>query len=630
MPRTILVVFDTNFFVALGEVLPKAEVESFVGGLLASFVENNFRPVVPSRVLAEVEHFNRQLSRIIESEILVEAPIDIEHDTFFTDVTVMNEHMHRRWFNPGEVTDIEILTVAKHLVDDRAANLLEHAADEIWIISDDEGVENAASFLFKDDVIVKGAGAFLGAMMAVSDNMKFQDAIALVSQRLFKYFTSYRTSEGRRPVAHIEAFFAQMLESIRMARDDINGNFSRNTITELELALNTGNPLPEPLTLYAPVLAIVRESLAAPDAVLVQEIDLTATKIINALGALLPELAEPTDYTRIYNFIAFYLMKLFLDAFKINFIDKQLHAAFKYLTLAKAIVQPFLNQPVADRLYFSIIIVETVFCVITGYKDKDYISENIGFLVATYQQGHVPALVPVEQINLLLLANQLLNGAGIEVADIPGEICIPSDDSSLACPRSILQSMVLVIEDFCDELVEFGRHDVALDIHVNLLPLVQNDEEEKTRIEGKIYLDCLLLNQAIPVCVETPFCEGWETTQEALENDKTYAESTPIDQVDEAYRKRIKVLRYDASNSTYTCWVYPLRSKFFVQLSVDAKPDVPEALKEFRIVSGAIRVEAFDEAARASSGARGLVEVSPGADIYMEFYREKFFTLNLV
>ena len=233
-------------------------------------------------------------------------------------------------------------------------------------------------------------------------------------------------------------------------------------------------------------------------------------------------------------------------------------------------------------------------------------------------------------INLLLLANQLLNGAGIEVVETPGEICTPLGDSSLACPRSILPNMVLVIEDFCDELVEFGRHDVALDIHVNLLPLVQNDEEEKTRIEGKIYLDCLLLNQSLPVCIETPFCEGWEQTQEELGSEKVYPESTPIEQVNEAFRKRIKVLRYDASNGVYTCWVYPLRSKFIVRLPPDVKVDVPEALKEFRIASGTIRVEAFDEAVRASSGTRGLIDVSPEADIYIEFYRQKFFTLNLV
>ncbi|MEX2683002.1 MAG: PIN domain-containing protein [Candidatus Sigynarchaeota archaeon] len=628
MNETIAII-DTNFFVGLMEVVRSFdEIADFIKSMQASFVENNIKMVLCSRVMAELDKFDPTLAMYLEINFKVHPPVDVDKDQFFLNLKWINSQRRHdmRWFNVDEITDLEVLTVAKHIQEDSTGRG-EHP--DIVIVSNDEGLQKAADFFFNGLVKVQDPAVFLTILLGVTDDKKAQSEIAETAKRLFHYFTSYRTSRGRPPVRQLDAFFAEIQNAIRLAREDIEPYFKQGTIQAFERYMITGKPFKNDIVVYEPALAIVKGLLTLPTDEFLKTIDERLHELFLAFNTLARSLNEPTDFTRFYNYISIYLIRLYLDAFKRCFIARDLAASYKYMALAKSLVQGLANQPSAHRLYFSILIAEATFAIITGFMDSNYVAATIDFLANAIRKRQLPSLISPDQVYLLIAISQYKDQKGIEVTNDAGRNC-EYRETGLRCTREYFNGLLLHIEQFCDELTSFGQHELALKILTQLYKVLPAKSDEANRVEGKIYLICLILQQAIPSCVGDVFPKSWEKTNEPLEKENTHESFTAFDAASKAYKSQIKILSFNAIKKEYLCWIYPLKSRFKLIIPPEIEIKNPAALKELKIQSGSIKVIPASQNADLAQYARGTIELGKDCQVQTRYYEEKFFTLNLI
>ena len=128
--------------------------------------------------------------------------------------------------------------------------------------------------------------------------------------------------------------------------------------------------------------------------------------------------------------------------------------------------------------------------------------------------------------------------------------------------------------------------------------------------------------------------DEWERTDEVLEEDDMHTNFIDIKTVNKAYQKRIKVLSLkepqEGDGKLFHCWIYPLKSKFLVRIPSDIEIYHPVLLKDFKILSGKIRIEPFNGSERKENDARAMIELAPDCDLETDYYHEKFFTLDLI
>ncbi|NMC06972.1 MAG: hypothetical protein GYA24_17270 [Candidatus Lokiarchaeota archaeon] len=525
-----------------------------------------------------------------------------------------------------EVTDLEVITIAKHLRDEHRAGS-DHP--DIIIVSNDEGIQRATDHFLKGDVKVLEPAVFLSVLLGVTDDKAVQDEIAETSLRLFRYFTAYRASTGRAPIRQLDAFFQEIQSAIRLARADFEPYFEQGTIQAFERYIISGDPFPNRMVSYEPTLAIIKGLLALPNDEFLAVIDDRLHELFLALGSLARSLHEPNDFTRFYNYITTYLIRAYLDAFKICFLGGDLAAAYKYMTLAKALVQCLANQPSAQRLYFSLLIAEASFAIITGHVGDNYVESTIEFLANAIKKRQLPTLISPDQVFLLIAIWQCKKQKGIDVRPGQGRDC-EYRETGLRCTRDYFSALLLHIEEFCDELTSFGKHELALAILMQVYKVVRGESDESSRIEGKIYLICLILQQAIPSCVGSVFPASWEQTTIPLAKDDTHVSFTPLDMASNAYKNQIKILSYIPATGAYTCWVYPLKSRFTLVVPVEVEIKAPARLKAVKLLAGSIKVTPATSNAGSSQGVRGTIELGKDCKVQAYYYEDKFFTLNVI
>nr|MDO8085105.1 hypothetical protein [Candidatus Sigynarchaeum springense] len=628
MKETIAIV-DTNFFVGLMQVVRSFdEIADFIKSMQASFLENNITMVLCSRVMAELDRFDPTLVMYLEINFKVQPPVDVNKDPFYLNLKWINSQRRHdmRWFNVDEVTDLEVLTIAKHLHEDYA-NRGEHP--DIIIVSNDEGVQRAADFFLKDDVRVQDPAVFLTVLLGVTDDKKVQSEIAATAKLLFQYFTSYRTSMGRPPIRQLDAFFSEIQNAIRLTREDIEPFFKQGTIQAFERYIITGEPFGKDIVIYEPALAIVKGLLTLSNDDFLETIDGRLHELFLAFNTLARSLNEPTDFTRFYNYISIYLIRLYLDAFKRCFLGRDLPASYKYMALAKAIVQGLANQPSTHRLYFSILIAEATFAIITGFTDRNYIAATIDFLANAIRKRQLPSLISPDQVYLLIAISQYKDQKGIEVTNATGRNC-EYTETGLRCTREYFSALLLHIEQFCDELTSFGQHELALTILTQVYKVLPAESDEANRVEGKIYLICLIMQQTIPTCVGDVFHKSWEQTNAPLEKENTHESFTAFDAASQAYKSQIKILSFNATTKEYLCWIYPLKSRFKLIIPPEMEIKAPTTLKELKIQSGSIKVIPASKKEGATIDVRGTIELGKDCQIQTRYYEEKFFTLNVI
>ncbi|MBN2151856.1 MAG: hypothetical protein JW839_10445 [Candidatus Lokiarchaeota archaeon] len=627
--RETIAIVDTNFFVGLMQVVRSFdELADFVKGMQVSFVENNITMVLCSRVMAELDRFDPTLVMYLEINFKVQPPVDVNKDSFYLNLKWINSQRKKdaRWFNVGEVTDLEIITVAKHLHDDLTAR---GEGLDVVIVSNDEGVQRATEYFLKGLVKVQDPAVFLTVLLGVTDSKDVRDEIAATARRLFQYFTSYRTSMGRPPIRQLDAFFGEIQNAIRLAREDIEPFFKQGTIQAFERYMITGEPFQKGVVAYEPALAIVKGLLTLPDDEFLGAIDGRLHELFLAFNTLARSLKEPTDFTRFYNYIAIYLIRLYLDAFKRCFVGRDLPSSYKYVALAKSLVQGMANQPSAHRLYFSILIAEATFSIITGFTDSNYVAATIDFLANAIKKHQLPSLIPPDQVYLLIAILHYKNGKDIELTNAAGRDC-EYGETGLRCTREYFGGLLLHIEQFCDELTSFGQHDLALKILLQVYKVLPVDTDEAARVEGKIYLICLIMQQSIPSCVGDVFPKSWEQTSEPLEEENIHESFTSLDAASRAYRSQIKILSYNATTKEYLCWIYPLKSRFNLIIPPEVEIKAPTILKELKLQSGSIRVTPTSQAKGHTTEVRGTIELGKDCHVQLRYYEEKFFTLNLI
>ncbi len=628
MKETIAIV-DTNFFVGLMQVVRSFdELADFVKSMQASFVENSITMVLCSRVMSELDRFDPTLVMYLEINFKVQPPVDVNKDPFYLNLKWINSQRKHdaRWFNVEEVTDLEVMTVAKHVHED-SVKRNEHP--NIVIVSNDEGIQRAADYFLKDMVKVQDPALFLTFLLGVTDSKEVQNEIAATANRLFQYFTSYRTSMGRPPVRQLDTFFAEIQNAIRLTREDIEPFFKQGTIQAFEKYMITGEPFEKEVVVYEPALAIVKGLLTLPDAEFLEAIDGRLHELFLAFNTLARALKEPTDFTRFYNYIAIYLIRLYLDAFKRCFVGHDLPASYKYMALAKSIVQGLANQPSAHRLYFSILIAEATFAIITGFTDSNYVAATIDFLANAIKKRQLPSLISPDLVYLLIAISHYKDERGIEVTNAAGRNC-EYKETGLRCTREYFNDLLLHIEQFCDELTSFGRHELALKILLQVYKVLPANSDESSRVEGKIYLICLIMQQSIPSCVGEVFPKAWEQTQVPLGQSDTHDSFTPFTAASQAYKSQIKILSYNATTKEYLCWIYPLKSRFKLIIPPEVEIKAPTTLKELKLQSGSIKVSGASKAKGSAKDVRGTIELGKDCKIQTHYYEDKFFTLNLI
>lgn len=632
--KNIIGIIDTNFFLGIKTVTENfGELTLFLDNWKGSLDENRITAIIPFRVLSEVERFDMNLGKYLESNFQVYPPVNTKEDKFFMNVKWVNRHRKKksRWFHVGEVTDLEILTVAKKIHDSYKNDRTSTFQTEIWIISNDEGIQKAAAQFLHGMVKVKESATFLGFMLGVSNAEDFQDNVEVVSKKVFKYFTRFRMREGRKPVSQLNNFFSEMLNSIRMARKDIQSNFDENIISEFERYVTSGKHLEGQLKVYEETLALVKKSLEMDEHEYFR-LDIISNKITISLSNLSLNLKEPADFTRFYNYIAIYLIKIYLNAFKIHFTNHSLDSAFHYIQLAKVLAQGMLNQEEMARARVLISMGEAIFLHVTGHKSEDYIEDSVEDLLEVVASGKLPTYVPEDLINLLVVISHLKKGGEIKILDTDTSCNYNKDCISFS--REYFKVFAYLIEDFCDEITSFGNHELALRLYHDLYNLLPVKSDDHSRIEGKIYLTCLIMKKESDECIKGISLDELENTRERLPKKHVHEERVNIDEASNAYKKRLKILSFKNDPSgdgmLFHCWVYPIKSKFLVKIPPSIEIEHPARLKDFKIRGGSIKVTPFDEAEREENDARGLIVLSPDCELETEHYNEKFFTLDLI
>ncbi len=629
MKETIAVV-DTNFFVGLMQVVRSFdELADFVKTMQSSFVENNITMVLCSRVMAELDRFDPTLVMYLEINFKVQPPVDVNKDSFYLNLKWINSQRKHdvRWFNVDEVTDLEILTIAKHIHEEHVKS---GEQPNIIIVSNDEGVQRGAEYFLKDIVKVQEPAVFLTFLLGVTDSKQVQDEIAATSKRLFQYFADYRTSTGRMPIRQLDAFFGEIQSAIRLARADIEPFFEQGTIQAFDKYMITGEPFQKDMVTYEPVLAIVKGLLTLPNDEFLKVIDGRIHELFLSFGSLARALKEPTDFTRFYNYIAIYLIRIYLDAFKQCFHNHDLPASFKYMALAKSLVQGLVNQPSARRLYFSVLIAEATFAIITGYTDGSYIESTIDFLANAIINRQLPNLISPDQVYLVIAISHYKNQKCIEVTKKPGREC-EYRETGLRCTREYFSGLLLHIEQFCDELTSFGQHELALKILLQVYKVLPVNSDEASRVEGKIYLICLILQQSIPTSVGDVFPKDWEQSNVPLKLGDTHESFTPLAAASPAYKSQIKILSYNAESKEFLCWIYQLKSRFKLVIPPEVEIINPTTLKELKLQSGSIKVTpVVGNRKGIKTAVRGTIELGKDCQIQTHYYEDKFFTLNVI
>lgn len=623
--KETIAIFDTNFFIALADIKGSFDdLADIINDIKFTFEENNITPILPFHMMAELDGFEPNLVTYLEINFSVYSTVDINNDDFFLQLKQANQQLKpdSRWFNLEEITDLEILTIANRIHNEISSRTDAEVAG-ILVISADEGIQKAGEYMLSGIVEVQEPATFMSYLYGIADQKEVRDRLETVSKQLFTYFTSYRMHTGRRPIRQLDSFFSQMLDAIRLAREDIEPQFDSDTIKAFEKFI-TGENLDQDLAIFGPTLFIIKDLLNFADKELIKLIDARLHNLFLELNELSIQMNEPTNYTRFYNYIAIYIIRIYMNTFTLSFLAGDLEFAYKSVTLAKVIVQGLINQPGATRLYFSILMLETAFCIITGFKPDDYITASIKFLSNAVKNHRLPTFISVDQVNLLIAVNQFKIGEPIILLE--NESSCTYNDEGFACQRDYFAGLLVLIEDFCDELASFGKHELGLKILMQVHPLVETKSDDDIRLEGKIYLECLILGKSVPKDLADVFPKSWEKTREPLSEELICTEMTPIDAVNEAFTKRIKVLSFNSEEKYYICWVYPLKSRFKVLLSTDQ----PELLKEFKILSGMIKIFPLDKKERKKLDIRGAIEVGHDCSIQQYYYQETFFTLNLI
>ncbi|MHA1684359.1 MAG: hypothetical protein ACTSUE_25710 [Promethearchaeota archaeon] len=644
--KRVIVVVDTNFFLAIKTVTtregPRDFHIQFLEDLIQSFEENNITMIIPSRVLSEVEHFDMNYARFLELNFQIYPPVDTDSNSFYMNVRWINRSRNKRtrWFHVGEVTDLEVLTVANDLAGEHSDK--ERAVDEIWIVSNDEGIQKAAGYFLKDErgIKVLESATFLSYLLGVSNVEHLQDDIEMVTMKIFDYFTSYRSMEGREPISQIDTFFSQLLSAIRVARKDVQGYFQPEIREIFERFLLDGEAVPQELMDYGPALEKVKLLLELKEGE-ISSIENHANDLYHALGKLSRMLKEPADYTRFYNYISHYLIRIYLNAFKVNFINHDLPASGECINYTKLISQVLMNNPSMGGMQVSLIMIETVFLLITRGVSGTLIEQNINFLRGLIEDNRVPSFIPRDMINLLVTMTLLLKGEKITLVDEKNDIC-HFHDGHMTISLIYLKPLFYLMEDFCDEVASFGNHALALDIYSSLYEITGDLPDEKVRIEGKMYLTCLIVNknaETMKGCWSGLFTDSkgsWEKTREPLEPEFIHEVFTSVANVPRPFQKRIKILNYHGQQDNdlleFTCWIYAIKSKFTIRIPPQTLTNDPTLLKEIKILKGNIRVEPVEltettETTRHPS--RGVITIDDGASVISYYYHDKFFTLNL-
>jgi len=629
--KDTIIIYDTNFFVSLIENTKSFdELIDFINELKSTLVENNITTILPFQVVAELGGFDPNLVTYLEINFKVHPPVDITKDKFFLNLRWINSQRKHdlRWFNTEEITDLEIITVAKETYDEFVKKK-GMPPPEIIIVSNDEGIQKASEFFLKDIAKVQESAPFLGFLYGISDKKDVQERMENMSKRMFKYFTRYRLENNRRPIRSIDNFFADMLNSIRLAREDIEPQFGEEVIKSFEKYIITHEQLAPDLLIYESSLVIIKQMLAVPDAQFLNIVDAKMHELFLKLNALVTRMNEPQDYTRFYNYLSIYLVRIHLNAFKICFFWHDLDLSTKHMALAKLAAQAMINQPGANRLYYSILMVETAYCIITGAKDDAYVASSINFLADALKRRKVPALIPPDQVNMLIAIYSCIKEKRIDILNTKGVNC-ELNETSLRCPKEYFSILLVLVEDFCDELTSFGNHQLALKVLSHVHGLLENGSDEDIRIEGKIYLICLILGAKIPEPLAHLFPGDWERTKEPLENAIIRNDFARIETVDAAFKKGIKVLTYNHEGKFFICWIYPLKSRFKVIIPNEINITAPERLKDFKVLAGSIKINKPDEKERKDLSIRGIIELDRECTIQPFYYQDKFFTLNLI
>ncbi|HME55703.1 MAG TPA: hypothetical protein VKM55_26085 [Candidatus Lokiarchaeia archaeon] len=623
--KETIAIFDTNFFVALADIEKDFDkLADFIQAMKAAFTENNITPILPFHVMTELDAFEPNLVIYLQINFPVYPPVDINNDPFYILLKETNQERapDDRWFNLEEVTDLEILTIANRIHDELQAQGSAEVAG-ILVISGDEGIHNAGEYMLASSAEIQEPETFMSYLFGISDMKVSRDRFETASKGLFAYFTNYRMHTGRRPIRQLDSFFSQMLDAIRLAREDIEPQFDEDTTNAFETFMMGGTLAPD-LAIFEPSLAIIKDMLQLRTEDVATFIEARMHDLYLELNNLEVQMSEPTNYTRFYNYIAIYIIRIYTNSFTSMFLSGSLDFAFKCITLAKAIVQGMINQSGANRLYFSILMVETAFCIITGFKSEDYVTASIVFLSNAIKNHQLPTLLSQDQIDLLIAVHQCKINQCITIIDDNSSCTY--DETGFSCSRTHFPTLLVLIEDFCDELASFGKHDLALKIYTNLHPLAEQGSDEDVRIEGKIYLECLILGKEMPKDLADVFPKSWEKTREPLDDELIRMEFTSIIDVNEAFSKRFKVLSFNKENGYYICWIYPLKSRFKVILTADQ----PELLKEFKIRSGMIKIIPLDKKERKNLGVRGVIEAAKDCTIQQYYYQGTFFTLDLI
>ncbi len=621
------VIFDTNFFVGIiDNARSNDAIFDFVRMLRASFDENDIEAIIPFRVVHEIEQFHKPLSSFIEGKFRVYKPIDINKDQFYLNVKWMNleRHPDNRWFNASEITDLEIITVAKHVTEEQKGHSTGINGDAAWVVTNDEGIQKAAKHLLKNAVKIIEPAAFLGYMTGVTNDTNIRTEFEHMSKLIFKHFTRYRERFGRPPVSQLDQFFSGMLTSIKMAREDAKGFFDEEAIIALDKHLMLGCEMESPeMTMYKPAMVIMREIMNEDDGKIANTLQEHVNRLSLALVELNARLKELTNYTRFYNYISPYLARAYIISFKTAFMNHDLDRAFTMIGIAKTLVQPLINRPSISRLYFSIFISECAARLVSGYDGGMLSQGALQFLKQTLEENIMPALVPEEHVRLLLLvdacARNDIEASGQDAPPLPF-----SDD--------VFSKLSILAEDFADEITRFGNLTLALRIYAMLHDKADAtpEKDQKIRIEGKFFLTCMLLQGDSCTGSMSRFPGDWERTMDALDACHVHGSWTSIEHVHDDFQHKIKILNYDRARNAFTCWVYPLRSRFLIDIPAPLIGDNKINLKEIKVRAGSIKVTGFEEGDRKVYRARGKIAIDKDCEVDVYTYQARFFTLNVL
>nr|MDO8117087.1 hypothetical protein [Candidatus Sigynarchaeota archaeon] len=478
------VIFDTNFFVGIIDNARSDDaIFDFVRMLRVSFDENDIEAIIPFRVVQEIEQFHKPLSSFVESKFRIYKSIDINKDQFFLNLKWINleRHPDNRWFNVNEITDLEIITVAKHIADDD--NKIP------WVVTNDEGIQKAVNHLLKNTIKIIEPAAFLGYMIGVTNDSVIRTEFEHMSKLVFKHFTRYRERFGRAPVSQLDQFFAGMLFSIKMARDDAREFFDDGLISLLDNYLSSGIWMDNlDILVYKPAMSILHDILNENDASCIKTVDERIRKLNLLLLDLPKHLKEPTNYTRFYNYISPHIARAHALSFKAAFLNHELDRAFFKLELAKVILQPHINHTTIFGLFISIIILEFAARLVSGHAGGTLNVDEIAYLNQLACMDKFPPHIPEEHVNLILFVNTCIKTNIEEDGKNIDEVNCKIDEVSRILPLA---------EEFADESMHFGNMDLALRIysfsHQKAIEI--KDANQRMRLEGKIYLTCIIMHK---------------------------------------------------------------------------------------------------------------------------------------